>query len=299
MKTRILTGLIIAAIWAAVAFLSIILEGTLSFVFDIFVFSLAIICTLEIMRIIKTRFAKPMELLVLISVALAFAAYFAFSNFGPIALATYALPAFVAIIAVGIIISFVLPKFHPIYSTQHSITTTFSLIYPSIMLTFMMALNYIPFLNMRAAAILLLFFAAPLTDTFAYAFGSIIRGPLLAPKISPKKTIAGAIGGLFGGIVAGLIVFLFLHLNVSFFSMSPITNLDILHLPLMGLIASVFTQCGDLLASMIKRRAGAKDFGTLLPGHGGVMDRVDGMILAAVSILFYSQVLMLIRVVPV
>jgi phosphatidate cytidylyltransferase len=105
------------------------------------------------------------------------------------------------------------------------------------------------------------------TDIFAYFAGRSIGGPKLAPKISPNKTWAGLIGGMAGAAVVGaLAAWLF---GIS----AELPDFLWLGAP-MGLLA----QLGDLYESRVKRRLGVKDSGTLLPGHGGVLDRLDGLL---------------------
>ena len=106
------------------------------------------------------------------------------------------------------------------------------------------------------------------TDIFAYAAGRSIGGPKLAPRISPNKTWAGLAGGVIGAAVMGGLIAWWLNLGFPFLMLGG----------LMGLIA----QGGDLYESWVKRRRGAKDSGTLLPGHGGVLDRLDGLMPVAV-----------------
>lgn len=107
------------------------------------------------------------------------------------------------------------------------------------------------------------------TDTFAYIAGRLIGGPKLAPKISPNKTWAGLIGGsIAAGLVLGALAqWVNMPYAVWFYGL--------------GLILGGVAQMGDLLESYLKRQAGFKDSGSLLPGHGGVLDRIDGLIMAA------------------
>lgn len=107
------------------------------------------------------------------------------------------------------------------------------------------------------------------TDIFAYFAGRAIGGPKLAPRISPNKTWAGLAGGVIGAGVAGALVASMLDLG------APYTFVG----GLMGVIA----QAGDLFESWIKRRAGVKDSGSILPGHGGVLDRLDGLLAVVVA----------------
>jgi phosphatidate cytidylyltransferase len=119
------------------------------------------------------------------------------------------------------------------------------------------------------AALAFLFATVWATDIFAYFSGRGFGGPLLAPRLSPKKTWAGAVGGLAGGVVAGVLV------AYASAGTQPVAA------GVLALILSIAAQAGDLLESSVKRRFGAKDASALIPGHGGVMDRVDGLLVAA------------------
>ncbi len=108
---------------------------------------------------------------------------------------------------------------------------------------------------------------------FRLLHGAAIGGPKLAPAISPGKTWSGAIGGAIFGVLAGVAVFM------AHFA------LDDLRIPVIALVLSVASQTGDLFESFVKRRFGVKDSSRLIPGHGGVMDRVDGLIFACIAAL--------------
>lgn len=107
-------------------------------------------------------------------------------------------------------------------------------------------------------------------DTFAYLFGRAIGRHKLLEAVSPKKTIEGAIGGLLGSSLAGAI------LGIFFLSDRPLWAIV-----LTALTTGAFAQVGDLFESLLKRVADVKDSGTLMPGHGGILDRVDGLLFAA------------------
>lgn len=113
------------------------------------------------------------------------------------------------------------------------------------------------------------------TDTFAYFTGYLIGKHKLAPSISPKKTVEGALGGI-GGSVLFCSIFGFLVFGES-----------IWHFVIIGLVGSVFAQVGDLSASIFKRKMGIKDFGNLIPGHGGVLDRIDSLLFTATFVYYY------------
>ncbi|MDM7851365.1 phosphatidate cytidylyltransferase [Pseudochrobactrum kiredjianiae] len=121
-------------------------------------------------------------------------------------------------------------------------------------------------------AIIYLFALVWATDIFAYFTGRTFGGPKLAPRFSPNKTWSGAIGGVVAAMIAAA--------AVSYFSFDRVKY----PMVILAIMLSVASQIGDLGESWGKRRFGAKDSGKLLPGHGGVMDRVDGLIVAAVML---------------
>ena len=121
--------------------------------------------------------------------------------------------------------------------------------------------------------VVFLFVVILLTDTGCYYFGKKFGKHKLSPVISPKKTIEGAVGGVFCAVIGALIVGYFI-------------NLPLIHSLILGLLCTFFAQIGDLCESMIKRDAGVKDSGSILPGHGGFMDRTDSYIFT-IPIMFY------------
>jgi phosphatidate cytidylyltransferase len=128
-------------------------------------------------------------------------------------------------------------------------------------------------------AILFLFAVVWATDISAYFVGRAVGGPKLAPSISPGKTQSGALGGAIGGVIAGLLL-------------AATAGAGNLGVPgVVALALSVVAQAGDLFESWVKRRHGRKDSGNLIPGHGGVMDRVDGLVAAALALYVIGWVL--------
>jgi phosphatidate cytidylyltransferase len=118
--------------------------------------------------------------------------------------------------------------------------------------------------------VVLLFVVVWVTDSVAYFGGRAIGGRKLWPRVSPGKTWSGAICGLAGGVVAGVLIAVAL-------GASPLAAAAV------AAVLSIVSQLGDLGESAIKRRFGVKDTGKIIPGHGGVMDRVDGLLAAAVA----------------
>ena len=172
-------------------------------------------------------------------------------------------------------------------------TTMQVCIYPIITLSFLFGINYLGQTN-GFVALILLFAVTMLTDVFAYVFGVWLgkNGKKLTPEISPKKSIIGTIFGLVGGIVgAGLCLLLLWHYNlVGEFNIN--TANAIILFSVAGVVGSICTQIGDLVASAFKRRAKMKDFGKIFPGHGGFTDRVDGLMITGV--LIYALFIMLV-----
>src|SRR5262249_46317865 len=120
-------------------------------------------------------------------------------------------------------------------------------------------------------AIIFLFAVVWGTDIIAYFVGRAVGGPKLAPQISPKKTWSGALGGVAAAIAAAVAVVL----------AGGLPNMAVVALLAVGL--SIIAQAGDLFESVLKRRFGAKDSSQLIPGHGGLMDRLDGFLTAVVA----------------
>lgn len=150
---------------------------------------------------------------------------------------------------------------------------------------FLSHIIYIRDLELGHIYIWLVFVGAFLTDSCAYFVGCSVGGKKLCPTISPKKTVAGAIGGVVG---CGISFILFgIVINTFFAASLQGESLHLLRLFLLGLITSVVSQIGDLIASMLKRQCGIKDFGTLLPGHGGILDRCDSIIMVAPVIFLF------------
>jgi phosphatidate cytidylyltransferase len=124
--------------------------------------------------------------------------------------------------------------------------------------------------------LLLIIGAVVLVDVFAYFFGRTIGGPKIAPAISPSKTWAGLFGGIVGATAA-----IFLYFSIG--APSQISLLWFIEMLPFGALVAVLAQTGDFFESWLKRRAGVKDSSNLIPGHGGVLDRVDGMLPVAIA----------------
>jgi len=167
------------------------------------------------------------------------------------------------------------------------LTSTFLLLfYPTIALICLVKINDIKTPSLSMFFLLSVFLCSMLTDTFAYLIGCTLKGPKLCPKLSPNKTISGGIGGLIGGI-GGAFASYFI---CTIFKMYPFNYLQPImlysFLVVTGIVLGAIDELGDLFESYLKRKIGVKDMSNLLPGHGGILDRIDG--LSFVSIFAYA-----------
>jgi phosphatidate cytidylyltransferase len=159
------------------------------------------------------------------------------------------------------------------------------IIYPAILLLSVLTMN--DFDGAKGLlALILIFVISPCSDVMAYLVGmtysKIKKGNAkkLCPKLSPNKTVAGAIGGTIGGAIGALIIYFIFKEK----ALTLNTTVPALIFILVGLVGSVLTIIGDLFESSIKRKVGIKDMGKIMPGHGGVMDRIDGMVFCSVLV---------------
>ena len=166
---------------------------------------------------------------------------------------------------------------HGDHLTARISVTVFGVIWIALGLAYLVLLRE---LDHGMALVLLVVGCTWLNDTFAYTLGKLVGRHRLAPRISPKKTVEGAVGGLLGSVVFGV--------GVKIYSpWLPWREAIIL-----GLVVGVAGQFGDLLESAVKRDLRVKDSGRLLPGHGGVLDRFDSLVLAAMA-MYWSTLLLL------
>ncbi|MBE7021387.1 MAG: phosphatidate cytidylyltransferase [Ruminococcaceae bacterium] len=164
----------------------------------------------------------------------------------------------------------------------------FTLLFITLIIPFSFStISYIRDMEKGIYLVWLPFISAWLTDTFAYFGGRFLGKHKLCPEISPKKTVEGAIFGIIGAIF-GYVMYSVILKNVW--------NLEVnIYLALiMAVVTSVLSQMGDLFASCIKRENGVKDFGKLMPGHGGALDRFDSLLLTAPVIYICLEIFKLI-----
>lgn len=179
-----------------------------------------------------------------------------------------------------VLLSMALPIFLKAYNVISSAITIVGYVY---IINFFTLLALIRDLENGNRLILLVFIIAWFSDTFAYYFGCYLgKGRFqkkLCPEISPKKTVVGFYGGIIGSITG---VMLWANLIVKLDS-------PWYELILFGILAGVISQIGDLVASLIKRHIGVKDYGNIIPGHGGILDRFDSILFITPIVYYYIK----------
>ncbi len=164
-------------------------------------------------------------------------------------------------------------KFYPRFSIKRFIETYFSFVYVGVMLSFI----YLVRASEKGVyTVWLIFITSWICDTCAYFTGVAIGKHRLAPVLSPKKSIEGAVGGVIG---SGLVGFIY----------GKLIGEHALEFAVICAAGAVLSQFGDLFASGIKREQGIKDYGRLIPGHGGVLDRFDSVIVTAPCVYILLQ----------
>lgn len=173
---------------------------------------------------------------------------------------------------------FTYPRFH----ADQVMAAYFSLIYAPVMLSFVFLTRQ---LENGIYLVWMIFISSWISDTFAYLTGVMIGRHKLAPVLSPKKSVEGAVGGVIGAALVGALFGVYIS---SALGMDQIAVI----LAVVGGVGSVISQVGDLAASAIKRNHDIKDYGKLIPGHGGIMDRFDSVIFTAPITYFLIILLM-------
>lgn len=183
-----------------------------------------------------------------------------------------------AMIAMMSVYVFGFPKYH----ANQVMNAYFSLIYAPVMLSFVFLTRQ---LENGIYLVWMIFISSWISDTFAYLTGVMIGRHKLAPVLSPKKSIEGSVGGIVGAALFGALFGIYLDSTLG-------QEQYVMILAVVGGIGSVISQVGDLAASAIKRNHEIKDYGKLIPGHGGIMDRFDSVIFTAPITYFLITILM-------
>lgn len=265
MKTRI-----ISAIVALLIFIPIFIKGGM--LFDIAVFVLAILGLKEFLDIKKSKKEMPLFIEFISYISLGLIIFFSSSN-------DYLLSVDYRLIS-GLFLTFLIPTVLYHDRKLYSINDAFYLIGSVFFLGVSFSL-FILLRNKSLEILLYLFFISIFTDTFAYFTGVLIGKNKLLADVSPKKTIEGMLGGTILGVFVASI---FYHTVID-------SNFSLYIIIFMTTFLSIIGQFGDLVFSAIKRYFGKKDFSNIMPGHGGILDRLDSIIFVALGFMFFISLI--------
>lgn len=196
-------------------------------------------------------------------------------------LKNYQLMIMIAVMALVILLMVYVFKF-PKYHANQIMSTYFSFIYAPVLFSFIYLTRELEY---GVYFVWVIFISSWISDTCAYCVGMLFGKHKLAPVLSPKKSIEGSIGGIAGSAIVGALFGYFVVEQV-------ITSQQVTWIfALIGACGSIVSQIGDLAASAIKRNYDIKDYGKLIPGHGGIMDRFDSVLVTAPIIYFMFTLL--------
>lgn len=258
-KTRLLSGILLVII----ALITIISGGDILFAT---ILAISLIGMTEIYKILEIN----NKLLGFVGYAAA-AVYFAFIRLGRADLITMFTIAFLIVLMAVYVFTY------PKYRSEHIMLAFFGLFYVAVMLSYVYQIRM---LEQGAYLVWLVFLCSWGCDTCAYCVGVTMGKHKMAPVLSPKKSIEGGIGGVLGAALLGAIY----AVAINHFAPTSEANV-ILYACICG-VGGIISQIGDLAASAIKRNHDIKDYGKLIPGHGGILDRFDSVIITA-PIIFY------------
>lgn len=291
MKKRVMTGVVLIAVLA----IFIVLRQFVSeYFFDALILIASAYAAFEISVCVQRKTDKPRKNLLYappIFALLTYSLFLALSLHGAVEyFLAYELIIVAAALAFTIFVSY--------RAEQNIARNVFAMLYPTVLFMFFYLVNHFAAWNTSELSagiglfgIVLTFAVAAFTDTFAMFCGMIIKGPKLCPKISPKKTISGAVGGVVFGTLAAVSTFLIFNQIAEFNDIFTLFKIKAWMFVIIGIVLSVLNQVGDIYESMFKRKLEVKDTGKILPGHGGIMDRMDGMVFVSLGV-FVSLLLM-------
>lgn len=269
MKQRVITGVLAAIVFIGALFLM----NTL--VYPVFIAFLSAVAVWEVEKVVGLKNRMIYCVSLVFSAAVPFLAHFGVK----IPAAAFG-GAYVVLVLILMLLKFEETKFEEaVTAIFASVAVPYSF---SLMIVFRDIDKTFPKYSKTDGVYLILFayFVAWMTDIFAYFIGSKFGRHKLCPKISPKKSVEGAVGGIAGEIILNILL-LFVFKKFFFENGSELSYVTV---AVLSVVLSVISMFGDLAASTIKRNFGIKDFGKILPGHGGIMDRFD-------SVLFVMPVL--------
>lgn len=187
-----------------------------------------------------------------------------------------------------------------IYSFSKSLNSAFVCIWPTLLLSFAFLINHFTSLQVAQGSFLaeyqgtadfgliglaLLFATSMCADTCAMLVGRTLKSPKISmQKLGPGKSWSGLCGGIIGATLASILVYVVFNAFEVYTLLFNAAGVTIWSFVLAGLLCGVFSMLGDIFSSFFKRRAGVKDFSNFLPGHGGVMDRINGIVVNCVAV---------------
>lgn len=266
-RTRLLSGIVLVIIIALV----LITGGPVLFLFTLLV---ALKAFFEMTKATKVRGENEKVNLLEIFGAMGVLGYYGVRYFADTE--TYIMLTIgLTVVAILFVYVFTFPKYH----ANQIMAAIFSFVYAPIMLAYLYLTRN---LERGIYIVWLIFISSWICDTCAYAVGMLFGKHKLAPVLSPKKSVEGAVGGVAGAALAGFLYALVLKNTGA-------SQSDLLWVfPVICAVGAVISQVGDLAASAIKRNFGIKDYGKLIPGHGGIMDRFDSVVFTAPMIYYLS-----------
>lgn len=271
MKKRLVGG----TLFVIVVVVAMLLRELSLFYFDIFVLGMIMLGAFEMSRALKDYLSKMNHFATIMFIFLILPVYYFLGGMN----------ALYKLFFVYFWVSAVLSIYNKGYGMQNLSSAVLLGIYPIMLFSFFIEINH--WTNHGFSALLLIFLVGPFCDVFAYLVGSTVKGKKLCPSISPNKTVSGAIGGIFGGMLGAMVVF-FISRYVMELDLG--SNANIWFFLAYGLIGAILTEFGDLVESSIKRSLNIKDMGGAIPGHGGILDRFDGVLFVVFATYIYFNV---------
>ncbi len=281
MKVRLISGTVYVAILVAFFCLKLFVHALC---YDVLIYAFAIIGTAETLRAFSEKTTKAQKWIVMLFTILCIPLCALTEEFLSSGLA-FTCAIFVAFVVAALSL---LVFDHENTTPENLGLSLLSGAYPTLLLCTLVLCNHAAEVESLLAVafdskllVLFIFVVSPFSDVFAYLFGISLKKVFpkkLAPELSPNKTVIGFIGGLVGGMLGACgLYFAYGAIWGSYENVA-------IWLPIymgMGLLVALATAFGDLVESCIKRKVGIKDMGKIMPGHGGVMDRIDGTLIAA------------------